>query len=235
VFLLVAKLMLARRCLRDDGVFGFHKAVLRIARAGIFCALAALVMGVSVRADSYFTLDEETLRDCRVIGMVASAVLTGVAVAPGVVVLVGGWVFPVEGVVEMERGRKRARGQLIVFVGALLTLVEGFRCGVAAEGREVGDEAWFLHKACYYCLGYIPEVVVLYTLLFARLDQRFRLRPMVDEKDNGGVVKRGWYGRLVERVNSEMAIFGDVGGGDRDGEVGEDDQAREGLTWPTAS
>ena len=228
--------MLARRFMRDYAVFGFHKAVLRIARAGIFCALAALVMGVSVRADSYFTLDEDTLRDCRRIGLAASAILTAVAVVPGVMVLVGGWLFPVEGgEVEMERGRKRARGQMIVFVGALLTLVEGFRCGVAAEGREVGDEAWFLHKACYYCLGYVPEVVVLYTLLFARLDQRFRLRPTVDEKENGGGVKRGWYERLVERVNTEMEIFGDVGVGHRDEEDGEDDQAREGLTWPTAS
>jgi hypothetical protein len=57
----------------------------------------------------------------------------------------------------------------------------------------------------------LVEVVVVYVLLGARLDPRFRLRPR-------GVTKAGevdgqqreatWYERLQDRINTEPEVFG---------------------------
>ncbi|KAK4136090.1 hypothetical protein BT67DRAFT_231091 [Trichocladium antarcticum] len=232
VLLLVANVLLARRFVRDYGG-GAHPAVRRAARAAVFCAGVGLVLGVSVRADAYFTRDAEALRECRVIGIAAAGILTAVAAVPGVAVLVAGWGLPAGGEPGEGKGRKRARAGLVVFVGAALTLVEGFRCGVAAEARAAGSNAWFLHKACYYCVGFVPEVLVLYALLAARLDPRFRLRPRVAREKIGERGMRGWYARLVDRVNTESEVFGDPGRGH--GDKRGDEQAERALTGESMS
>jgi hypothetical protein len=99
---------------------------------------------------------------------------------------------------------------LICFVGVLLTLEEGFMTGVAFEGRAVGSTAWFLSKACYYCFGFMLETFVVYSFLAARLDRRFRLRPREAEKreDAEFGARRGWFERLMDRLNTEMEVFG---------------------------
>ena len=87
---------------------------------------------------------------------------------------------------------------------------EGFMTGVAFEGRAVGSTAWFLSKACYYCFGFMLETFVVYSFLAARLDRRFRLRPREAEKreDAEFGARRGWFERLMDRLNTEMEVFG---------------------------
>ncbi|KAK4119746.1 hypothetical protein N657DRAFT_626317 [Parathielavia appendiculata] len=211
ILLLIANLLIARRFLRDYTLFGTHIAVVRVARAAIFCAVVSLVMGVSVHVDAYFTRDEETLQRCRVIGLVAWCIRLVVAVVPLVAVVVGGWVFPLVREDEGDRRRFRARGGLMCAVGALLTLEEGFRTGVAFEGRGVGSRAWFLHKACLYCLVFLVEAMIVYGLLAAKLDPRFRSRPNELAKRDGVEPQRaegtrsGW---LQIHINNQTEVFG---------------------------
>lgn len=166
-----------------------------------------MVMGVSVLADAYFTNpeDTETLREIRAIELVARCFRLVLAVVPGVAVLVGALGFPAREEVERDRRRFGARGGMVCFVGGFLTLEEGFWTGVGFEGRGVGSGAWFLSKACLYCFGYLATAVVLYTFLAARIDPRFRLRPGEGEEEKG---RRSLYEGLVDRMNTEMEVFG---------------------------
>lgn len=235
VLALVANILVARRFTRDyarlsGGDSGPHSnsdssdandgrggaGVARASRLAVFCAAVALVMLVSARADEYFTRDEAGLRECRIIGLVADTVLLAIALAPAVVVGVVTLGVPAEDKIARRRPRFRARASLTVFTSALLTLVEGFRCGVAFEGREVGEEAWFLHRAAYYCLGFLIELVVVYAFLAARLDPRFRVGPKVIPKEDGFEGGRTWLGKLRDRVNMEAEVFGQAGDGHRE-------------------
>ena len=184
-----------------------HPAVIRISRLLIFFAGASLVMGVSVLADAYFTNPDhaETLREIRVIALVARCVRLVLAFVPGVMVLVAGLWFPDREEVERDRRRFGARGGMVVFVGGLLTLEEGFWTGVGFEGRGVGSGAWFLSKACLYCFGYLVPAAVVYTFLAARVDSRFRLRTREGGEEKG---RRSLYEGLVDRTNTEMEVFG---------------------------
>ena len=207
IFLLIANLLLARRFLRDYAAFGLHPAVIRLSRLLVLCAIASLAMGVSVLADAYFTDpgDADTLQEVRVIGLVARCIRVVLAVVPVAVVLVGGLGFPAREEVERERRRFGARGGMVCFVGGLLTLEDGFWTGVGFEGRGVGRGAWFLSKACLYCFGFLVPAVVVYTFLAARVDSRFRVRPREGWKEKG---RRSRYERLVDRMNTEMEVFG---------------------------
>ncbi|KAK4040437.1 hypothetical protein C8A01DRAFT_35579 [Parachaetomium inaequale] len=204
ILLLNANLLLARRFLRD------------YALAAIFCAVASLVMGVSVQAGAYYTREERGLREGREIGLVADCIRVAVAVVPVVAVGVGGWVFPcpVRELGERERARFRARRGMVCGVGALLTVEEGFWTGVAFEGRGVGSRAWFLSRAAFYCFGFLVEVVVVYWFLAARVDSRFRLRPRGARKTgvpDGPEEEISRSERLRDRVNTEVEVFGDSG------------------------
>lgn len=101
---------------------------------------------------------------------------------------------------------------MICAVGLLLTWEEGFRAGVEFEGRAAGSRAWFLHKACYYCAVLLVEAAVLVVYLVARADARFRMRPRaVDLEDEGTSRSMTRWERLMDRVNTEMEVFGHSG------------------------
>jgi hypothetical protein len=58
----------------------------------------------------------------------------------------------------------------------------------------------------------LVEAVVVYGLLAARLDPRFRLRPRGVGKRDGADVQQGtvtWYERLRDDINTEAEVFGD--------------------------
>jgi hypothetical protein len=91
---------------------------------------------------------------------------------------------------------------------------EGFWTGVAFEGRGLGSRAWFLSKGAFYCFGVLIEVVVVYWLLVARVDSRFRLRPRGARKrgvPDGPEEDMSRFERLWDRVNTEVEVFGDSG------------------------
>ncbi|KAL2126522.1 hypothetical protein VTI74DRAFT_755 [Chaetomium olivicolor] len=206
VLLVIANLLVARRFLRDYAAFGFHPAVARMMRVVVICAAVSLVMGVSVHADVYFTEDEKALQECRVIGLVAGCLRVACAVVPVLAVILGGWLLNAEEEVRRDRGRWKVRAGMILGVAMLLTCEEGFRTGVAFEGREAGSRAWFLHKGAYYCFTFLLEAVIMYVLLAARLNRRFRLRPrVVREKREGSTLRE----RLQDRLNAETEVFGD--------------------------
>ncbi|KAK4244353.1 hypothetical protein C7999DRAFT_43968 [Corynascus novoguineensis] len=214
VLLLIANPLLARRFARDYAAFGPHPAVVRTARAAVFCAVVSLVMGVSTHADAYFTREREELDRGRSVRLVAECIRLAVALLPVLAVLVSGWGFPLQEEVERDRPRLQSRGAMICGVGLLLTLQQGFRTGVAFEGSGPQSRAWFLHKATYYCFVYLIDLMIVSWFLAARLDRRFRRRP-AELKAKGvqdgpkKALKR--LERWRDRVNSEKEVFGDSG------------------------
>lgn len=214
VLLLVANPLLARRFARDYAAFGPHPAVARTAKAAVFCAVVSLVMAVSTHADAYFTREREELDRGRSVWLVAECILLAIALLPVLGVLVSGWGFPLQGEVERDRPRFQSRGAMICGVGLLLTLQQGFRTGVAFEGRGRQSRAWFLHKAAYYCFVYLIDLMIVSWFLAARLDRRFRQRSaeLKSKRVQDGpreVPRRSE--RWRDRVNRERDVFGDSG------------------------
>ncbi|KAL2185871.1 hypothetical protein L209DRAFT_754339 [Thermothelomyces heterothallicus CBS 203.75] len=213
---LIANVLLARRFLRDYAAFGPHPAVARSARGAVFCAIAALVMAVSTHADSYFTRAPEELDRGRSVRLAAECIRLAVAVLAPLAVLAGGWGLPAREEVERDKPRFAGRAAMICGVGVLLTLQQGFRTGVAFEGRGPENRAWFLHKAAYYCFVDLIDLAIVCWFLVARMDPRFRLRRPTalmkdaESPDGAGTMlvparSESWR----DRVNTEMEVFGD--------------------------
>ncbi|AEO60325.1 hypothetical protein MYCTH_2129417 [Thermothelomyces thermophilus ATCC 42464] len=214
---LIANVLLARRFLRDYAVFGPHPAVVRSARAAVFCAVAALVMAVSAHADSYFTREPEELDRGRSVWLAAECIRLAVAVLAPLAVLAGGWGLPAREEVERDKPRFAGRAAMICGVGVLLTLQQGLRTGVAFEGRGPESQAWFLHKAAYYCFVDLIDLAIVCWFLVARMDPRFRVRRptalMKDKEspDGAGTMVPAWSESWRDRVNTEMEVFGNSG------------------------
>ncbi|KAK4159576.1 hypothetical protein QBC43DRAFT_272130 [Cladorrhinum sp. PSN259] len=205
VLLYILDLLSARRYVRDYAVFGYRPIVKGVFRFGIALIIISLIMGIIVTANVYFVPRdnnrEEVLKECRDVALVAGTILAVLAFVPVLVVAVV-ICFKAGDVVGIEKRRYRARTELLLSTAALLSLEAGFRVGSAYAARPVGEKpGWYESKAAFYCLTYLLELLVIYSLLAARLDGRFRKRRV--ETGPG----RGW----SERVNTQEEVFGDPG------------------------
>ncbi|KAK0669944.1 hypothetical protein QBC41DRAFT_390746, partial [Cercophora samala] len=208
--LYITNLILTRRWVRDYAIFGYRTLVKGFFRFWAAVVIICLVMAVVVSVNRYFTHDEAILQECRNVVLVASAVLTLVALLP--VLTVGGVMMggmEDREAVGREYARVRARRGLLVVTGVLLTVEAGFRLGVRVGDRPWGGEGWYHSRAAYYCLGYMLEVVVVWLLTGARVWGGFR---------TGEVYKGHWPGggrprveRWAEWVNTEGEVYGERG------------------------
>src|SRR5690606_29236052 len=96
----------------------------------------------------------------------------------------------------------------------LLAFGAGFRVGVSFNARPAGEPAWYHHKAAFYCINFVIELIVMYTYMLIRFDRRFHVPDGSHgpghysvgvphhgkEKDTGG---------LSEHINTEEEAFGD--------------------------
>ncbi|KAK3690410.1 hypothetical protein B0T22DRAFT_515784 [Podospora appendiculata] len=210
VILYVVNLLLTRRLLAEHVP---HPAATRRAFAFlIFCVAACLIMAVSATVDTFFTTKDNVLRSARDVQLCASTILLALTVVPIPAVVAVFFVYRRPGAVAGgEETRFRARCRLIVITALLLTLEAGFRCGTAFDARPLGQAAWFHHKACLYCLNFLVELLVVYQIVFARLDGRFRGQERREGRKQDAVSEEpaaGRAGGFVDRFNAEWEIFG---------------------------
>jgi hypothetical protein len=71
-------------------------------------------------------------------------------------------------------GSMRAK-VLILLAGTTLVVFNSvYKCGTTwASTHPLNDPAWYQSKASYWCFYFVPEILILYIYLFARIDQRF--------------------------------------------------------------
>ncbi|KAK4222420.1 hypothetical protein QBC38DRAFT_375114 [Podospora fimiseda] len=211
LLLYILNLLVSRRYVRDYAISGYRPIVKGIFRSLIGIVLICLIMGVIVSVNVYFVSpkDKNVLRECRDVLLVSGTILAVLAFTPVIMVVLVGCCCKAGDVVGIEKKRYRARTELLVGTAGLLSLEGGFRVGMVYEARLVGEEEvkWWEGKAAFYCFVYLVEVVVVYWVLAARFDGRFRKRRI--EGEGLGVVRgrRGWRGR----VNTQEEVFGDPG------------------------
>lgn len=77
---------------------------------------------------------------------------------------------------KFGQGRYRTKISLLLFTALLLTFGACFRLAVNfAPARPLARPAWYDSKACFYCVNFLIEIVVVYTYAVTRFDRRFHV------------------------------------------------------------
>ncbi|KAL7940435.1 hypothetical protein V8C42DRAFT_242475 [Trichoderma barbatum] len=87
---------------------------------------------------------------------------------------------------------------LVHFTTFLLTLGAGVCAGVAFQVRPANNPAWFHHKACFYCLNLVIELIVVFTYALSRFDRRSHIP---DGRNKPGDFSRGAADDAAETKN----------------------------------
>ncbi|GAB7343306.1 hypothetical protein MBLNU457_1356t1 [Dothideomycetes sp. NU457] len=79
-------------------------------------------------------------------------------------------------------GSMRAKIAIVVLSSMILTLGAAFRAGINWLPPVPLDapEPWYFSKTCFYVFNFVIELVVVYSWLFVRVDQRFHVPDKAD-------------------------------------------------------
>lgn len=210
LILFIVNLIFAQRILRGyHPRFGWHRAVSYTFRFLFASVVAVLIMVITATVLSFFTLDPDRLSSCRDIQLFSGTYLTVLAFLPIPIVTLA-WAWPREARPEkFGEGRLRTKLRLILFTSTLLTFGAGFRVAGNYASRPASDPAWYHHKAAFYCVNFVIELIVVYTYALMRFDKRFHIPNGSSAPGHyaNGVPKEE--GDIAARVNSEAEAFGD--------------------------
>lgn len=100
-------------------------------------------------------------------------------------------------------GSMRAKIVIVVLSSMILTLGAAFRAGINWLPQvPVGAlEPWYFSKACFYVFNFVIELIVVYSWLFVRVDQRFH----VPNKSSGQYDYPAYLASRVPQKDLEMA------------------------------
>lgn len=205
VLLFIVNLIFAQRLLRaTHPLFGWRRDVTGVFRALFVSVVACLIMLIVATVYSFFTLSANRRRICRDIQLVGTTYFTFLAFLPTPITILS-LLWPHRPAVDkFGAGRFRSKVALLLFTSLLLTFGAGWRTGVAYDVRPISHPAWFHHKAAFYCVNFVIELIVVYTYVLARFDRRFHVPD--------GSSAPGHYAGLSEKVNREEEVFGSAAG-----------------------
>lgn len=208
LLLYIVNLIFAQRLLRAyHPRFGWHRAVNYVYLFLYFSVIALLIMVITATVRSFFTLNPGILDICRKIQLFAGTYLTVLAFLPIPIVLLA-WAWPCENRPEkFGVGRLRTKVFLVVFTSAILAFGAGFRVGGNYDTRPINAPGWFHHKAAFYCVNFVIELIVVYLYALMRFDRRFHI-------PNGSSGPGHYSGGVPEEagvaghINTEEEAFG---------------------------
>lgn len=231
LILFIVNLIFAQRLVRAyHPRFGWHRAVGLAFRFLFFSVIALLIMVITATVRSFFTLDPGILAICRDIQRFAGTYLAVLAFLPIPIVLAA-WAWPRrEPLEKFGQGRFRTKVRLVLFTATLLAFGAGFRLsGVYGGFRPTTAPAWYHHKAAFYCVNFVIEVIVLYLYSLSRFDRRFHIPDGSSAPGHysGGVPKPA-EGPTADDINTGAEATGD----DRSATVWDDaGDGTAGETW----
>lgn len=220
LILFIVNLVFAQRLLRAyHPHFGWHRAVNYAYLFLYFSVIALLIMVITATVKSFFTLDPDVLSICRDIQLFAGTYLAALAFLPIPIVLLA-WAWPRTGRPDkFGHGRLRTKVRLVLFTSTLLAFGAGFRVGGTYDSRPIDNPGWFHHKAAFYCVNFVIELIVVYLYALMRFDRRFHVpngSSAPGHYSNGGPkTEEG----IAARINSEEEAYGSGGSGTVQGEV----------------
>lgn len=208
LILFIVNLIFAQRLLRAyHPRFGWHRGVNYAYLFLYFSVIALLIMVITVTVMSFFTLDPDVLNICRKVQLFAGTYLAALAFLPIPIVLLA-WAWPREDRPEkFGAGRLRTKVWLVVFTSAILAFGAGFRIGGNYDTRPINNPGWFHHKAAFYCVNFVIELIVVYLYALMRFDRRFHIPDGSSGPGHysGGVPKEGG---IAGHINTEEEAFG---------------------------
>ncbi|PMD37055.1 hypothetical protein L207DRAFT_515483 [Hyaloscypha variabilis F] len=171
----IINLILAQRMLRaKQPHLGWHP-VMRIAYKILYTALAAtLIMVIASIVITDYTLDTKTRLICRDVEVAAITFLLFFTCLPIIHIAIA--LLMSKSKAEETFGVGSTRGKIIVLSlsAGLCMLDAGFKTGTTwSPPRPLADPAWHESKACFYIFDFCLEILMLNTLTFGRIDQRF--------------------------------------------------------------
>ncbi|KAL2130047.1 hypothetical protein VTI74DRAFT_6958 [Chaetomium olivicolor] len=177
LLLFIVNLILAMRIIRAlHPAFGWAKPVRLGFKALVATVVCVLVMVVVCSVHTLFTLDAQVRLRERQVLLFAGVYMTVIAFLPTVGIVLAK-VLPRSGPYPAENfGKKGGMGPkmaMVTFTSLILTLGAGFRTGVNFEGKPVNDPQWYHSRAAFYCFNFAIELLVVFTYLIFRFDQRF--------------------------------------------------------------
>ncbi|KAL2113180.1 hypothetical protein VUR80DRAFT_5087 [Thermomyces stellatus] len=208
LILFIVNLVLAQRLLRAyHPRFGWHRVVSYAYIFLYFSVIALLIMVITATVRSFFTLDPGILDICRKIQLFSGTYLAVLAFLPIPIVLLAATWPRRDRPENFGTGRLRTKVLLVLFTSTILAFGAGFRVGGNYDTRPINAPGWFHHKAAFYCVNFVIEVIVVYLYALMRFDRRFHIPngSSAPGHYSGGVPKEEGIGG---HINTEEA-FGD--------------------------
>ena len=177
VMLFLMNMIFAQRLLRAyQPNFGWNKVVTVVYKLVYTSITADIMMVIIALVYSYFTRDLDKLKKVRDVQRVGVTYLAVISFLPIPIIALSLLLPRNQPVEEFGQGSMRAKVFLTIFSAVLLSLGAGFRAGVALmKPRLITSPAWYHHKACFYVLTYVIEIIVVYAYTLSRFDKRFHI------------------------------------------------------------
>jgi len=224
LLLFIVNLLFAQRIVRAyHPSFGWHRAVSWAFRFLFFSVVALLIMVITASVHSFFTLDPSVRQKERDVTLFAGTYLAVLAFLPIPIVTVA-VLYPRDNKVDkFGTGRLRTKIRLLLFTSTLLTFGAGFRIGASFSPRPITNPAWYHHKAAFYIVNFVIELIVVYAYAIARFDKRFHIPD--------GSSGPGHY----NGVNTEAEVFGEDGKKGMEGTNNDNNNPSRGVGGPDSA
>ncbi|EGP89681.1 unnamed protein product [Zymoseptoria tritici ST99CH_3D7] len=153
---------------------GWHPVASLFPKVLFALAGISLALVVSWTISSYYTLDEQFQTIARDVQRAAITYLLVFTLVPIVTLPLA--FSKGKGAQEFGRGSMGSK-MVVVWVSSHVCLLEVvFRVATSwAPGRPADNPAWYHSRAWFYVCDFALEIIVIYWLLLARVDQRFHV------------------------------------------------------------
>ena len=173
----VVNLIFAQRILRAlHPKAGWHPA-LKITFIIVYSLIAiSVVLLVSFTVASFYTLDPNKLRTARDVQLYGATYFATVAFLPIPLVLIALAVAQKTQMEDFGSGSFRTKILTVLCGATLLSLGAWFRAGTSyLKPQPSSDPRPYQSKACFYIFYFTLEILVVWSYLIARIDQRFHV------------------------------------------------------------
>ncbi|OJJ44968.1 hypothetical protein ASPZODRAFT_153292 [Penicilliopsis zonata CBS 506.65] len=178
VLLFILNLIYAQRMLRAAHPhIGWAKPVSLFFKFVYMLVVVNIIMLITAIVQSFYTLNGNTRRIDRDIELYGTTCVAAIAFLPLPIVSFV-LLFPrrIERIDKFGKGSWRAKAFIVGIGAVLLCLGASFRAATNwMPPRPLDDPAWYDSKACFYVFNFTIEIIVVYSYLLVRMDQRFHV------------------------------------------------------------
>ena len=202
----IINLLFAQRILRAlQPKVGWHRG-LKISFIMLYtiigCSLALIIV---LTVESSYTLDPAIHSYAMWIQRGAILYLLLVVLIPFFIVALAFALPQPETTETFGHGSIRSKAIILLASTCLCTLIAGFKVGTTwSAPRPASNPAWFHSKPAFYCLLFVPELLILVLYTSTRMDLRFHVPNGSSKRQSYAVQERRGSENDIEEADSEL-------------------------------